>query len=273
MAETTETPRAGADEERLRTSTARNFSADAENRIHSDDVAARFGFEGALVAGAAVFGHMAYPLVQALGTAWMDSYRADVRLIKPAYHGDLLSIRHTPGETHTVRCYARGGVLLAELRTAPDASTAALGQMPAGDPKPARREPINWGNVFVGEPFPVWTWRPDAIHNAELAAQVEDDLPCFAEGVVHPNAILGAANQAFMHRYQLPAWMHVGSSIRFRRLLRVGDEIEVRAVPTRKWRRKGHEFVDLYIVFRVAGELATEIIHTSIFKIAERPAA
>ena len=36
--------------------TARNFSVNTENRIHSDEIAARFGFEGALVPGAAVFG-------------------------------------------------------------------------------------------------------------------------------------------------------------------------------------------------------------------------
>ena len=40
-------------------SVARNFSAESENRIHDQDVAQRFGFEGGLVPGAAVFGHMA----------------------------------------------------------------------------------------------------------------------------------------------------------------------------------------------------------------------
>ena len=68
----------------------------------------------------------------------------------------------------------------------------------------------------------------------------------------------------------LPAWLHVGSEIRFHRLLRVGDTVEVRTVPTAKWERKGHEFVDLRIVYLVAGEVATEIVHTSIFKIADR---
>ena len=48
------------------------------------------------------------------------------------------------------------------------------------------------------------------------------------------------------------------------------DTVEVRTVPTAKWERKGHEFVDLRIVYLVAGEVATEIVHTSIFKIADR---
>ena len=64
----------------------------------------------------------------------------------------------------------------------------------------------------------------------------------------------------------------MGSEIRFHRLLRVGDTVEVRTVPTAKWERKGHEFVDLRIVYLVDGEVATEIVHTSIFRIAERRA-
>ena len=136
----------------------------------------------------------------------------------------------------------------------------------------AERPEIGWGNVVVDEPFPVWRWSPDAVENAEAAAQIEDDLACYGAGVVHPHAILSMANRTFTRRYYLPAWLHVGSEIRFHRLLRVGDKVEVRTVPTGKWERKGHEFVDLRILYLVAGEVATEIVHTSIFKIASRSA-
>ena len=252
---------------RIHQATARNFSAETENRIHSDEVAAQFGFAGALVPGAAVFGHMTRPLVDAVGTDWLANWTADVRFLKPAYHGDVLIIRHeVVGSEHTVGCHARG-VLLAELtstlnKTA-ESDPAAIGAGAAIDERPE----IHWDNVAVGEPFPAWTWSPDAIANAESAAQVEDDLDCYRHGVVHPNAILGTANRAFTRRYLLPAWIHVGSTVSFRKLLRVGDAVEVRTVPTRKWRRKGHEFVSLDIAYLVDGVLATEIRHVSIFRV------
>ena len=247
--------------------TARNFSVNTENRIHSDEVAARFGFAGALVPGAAVFGHMAYPLVDTLGPDWLAGSHTSVRFLKPAYDGEGLTVTHDAiGDAHTVRCHARG-ILLAELHTRsldPDDGPATV------EPgAPVRQRPeIEWDNVIVGEPFPAWTWSPDAVENAESAAQVEDGLACYRAGVLHPHAILSTANRAFTRRYVLPAWIHVGSVVRFRRLVRVGDEIEVRTVPTRKWRRKGHEFVDLGIAYVVDGEVATEIEHTSIFRIA-----
>ena len=279
-------------------STARNYSETTENRIHSDDVAAGFGFAGGLVPGVAVFGHMTYPLVASLGEDWLCRYRANVRLRLPAYDGDELVIRHTTsGDQHTVLCHARRAlsrgargacpsheeVLIAELHT--DQREPSAGEREGLAPRTkeptdvapiapgaeaAERPEINWGNVFVDEPFPAWHWTPDAIENAEAAAQVEDDHALYRSGVVHPHAILSTANRTFTRRYFLPAWLHVGSEIRFHRLLRVGDTVEVRTVPTAKWERKGHEFVDLRILYLVAGEVATEIVHTSIFKIADR---
>jgi urease accessory protein UreH len=35
-----------------------------------------------------------------------------------------------------------------------------------------------------------------------------------------------------------------------------------------KWRRKGHEFLRLYVAYRRGRELTTEIFHTAIFKVA-----
>ncbi len=45
--------------------TARNFMEDSENRMHSDDIAKQLGFDSALVAGVAVFGHVTHPFVVA----------------------------------------------------------------------------------------------------------------------------------------------------------------------------------------------------------------
>ena len=52
---------------------ARNFAEASENKIHSDDIARRFGFTGALVPGVTVFGHLAWPLTQHFGERWMNS--------------------------------------------------------------------------------------------------------------------------------------------------------------------------------------------------------
>ena len=67
----------------------------------------------------------------------------------------------------------------------------------------------------------------------------------------------------------MPAWIHVGSEIRFRALVRVGDTLAVNAVPLEKWERKGHQFVRLYLTYSRLDQITTELYHTAIFRVAE----
>ena len=67
----------------------------------------------------------------------------------------------------------------------------------------------------------------------------------------------------------MPAWIHVGSEIRFRELVRVSDTLAVNAVPLEKWERKGHQFIRLYVALKRLDVLTTEIFHTAIFRVAE----
>ena len=251
------------------TSIARNFSEESENRMHSDVEAKNYGFDGALVPGVAVFGHMTYPLVKQLGETWLNDYSTSIRLAKPAYHNDRLSIEHEQdGDHHTVRCIARTDVLIAEMFSSPSVddvdpiATAAPGQ------ELGSRNQIEWNDIHVGEAFPAWHWTPNQAENDAYALQVEDTLPLYAAGIVHPHAILSMANRSFNRRYLLPAWLHVGSEVSFRKSLHLGDTVEIRTVPVEKWKKKGHEFVDLYLSYLVDGVVAVEIKHTSIYKIA-----
>ncbi|MEC9251795.1 MAG: hypothetical protein VX697_02285 [Pseudomonadota bacterium] len=251
------------------TSIARNFSEESENRMHSDVEAQQYGFSGALVPGVAVFGHMTYPLVKQLGESWLNDYWTSIRLAKPAYHNDHLTINHEQeGDRHTVRCTARDDLLIAEMVSSPNdrevdpIATATSGQESGG------RSEIEWNDIHIGEAFPSWHWDPTQAENDAYALEVDDTLPLYAKGVVHPHAILSMANQSFSRRYVLPAWLHVGSEISFRKILHLGDTVEIRTVPVEKWKKKGHEFVDLYLSYLVDGEVAVEIKHTSIYKIA-----
>ena len=108
----------------------------------------------------------------------------------------------------------------------------------------------------------------DEIGVRRASAQITDALPIY-KGCVHPHWLLSMANRALTREYIMPAWIHAGSEVRFRELLRVGDTIAVNAVPVEKWRRKGHEFVRLYLAYHRDDVLVTEIFHTAIFKVAQ----
>jgi acyl dehydratase len=250
---------------------ARNFAGASENKIHSDDIAKRFGFTGALVPGVTVFGHLAWPLTQRLGASWLQGSFVTTRFIKPAYHGETISTLDHEAAEHSVvvDCTNAAGVQLATLECTLEDPQPAIDPHAhsGGGTDPRERVEIAWDTVHVEEPFAFFEWKPEDAHNREYAARVDDDTELFRNGVLHPHAILSQANQVLVRRFAMPAWIHTGSEVRFRRLLRVGDAIEVRAVPLQKWERKGHQFIKLYVAYAVRGEIATEIWHTAIFRV------
>ncbi len=249
---------------------ARNHSSAHENRIHSDEVAQRYGFKGALVPGVAVYGHLTRPLAERFGRDFLGRCIATLRLIKPAYDGDRLRIHLSEDDgRHLAQCHNQDGTLLAVLRA----------HLPQELPQPATplslgkrakrrgRVAIEWDAVRAGEPYPVWHWEITATENQRFCEQIADDLALYGAHA-HPHAILSIANQALNREFVMPAWIHTASEVRHRQALRVGDSVAVRAVPLEKWRRKGHEFVRLYIDLHRDQALTTEIFHTAIFKVA-----
>jgi len=250
---------------------ARNFAVDSENKIHSDVIAKRLGFTGALVPGVTVFGHLTWPLTEMFGDRWLAGSHVTTRFLKPAYDGERLTITHREDEGKLLtECHNSGGVLLANLACTLEAALPTDARASCKRSTPMERVEITWDTVHVDEPLPTYRWEPDVVHNCEYAARLDDDTEIFQQGVLHPHAILSQANQVLVRCYVMPAWIHTGSEIRFRKLLRVGDEIEVRSVPIEKWERKGHQFIKLYIAYWVRGEVATEIYHTAIFRVAEK---
>jgi acyl dehydratase len=249
---------------------ARNFSSAHENKIHSDEIAQKLGFKGALVPGVAVFGHLTYPMVQRFGQDWLSSAECSVRFLKPAYHEDSLSIETSEDNGRFfIRCQNQDGDLLASMES------SAPGDLPppesqdvfSAGAKTSDRPEITWDTVHTDEPFPEWHLQLTDDGNRTYTEQISDPLSIY-QFIVHPHWLLSTANRALTREYVMPAWIHVGSEIRFRSLVRVGDTLTVNAVPIEKWERKGHEFVRLYLAYHRDDVLTTEIFHTAIFKVA-----
>ena len=247
---------------------ARNFSEVSENRIHSDEIARKFGFKGALVPGVAVYGHLTWPLVQKFGTDWLTRSVSAVRLLSPAYHNDRLTLSLAEAGGHqTVQCHNADGDLLATLESdleVPEPEHIALLDGPLKDP--ARVE-IGWNTVQERDVFTPWHYEITEEANRTYTEQVADTLPVFNE-FAHPHLLLSLANTALMNEYVMPTWIHVGSETRHRAALRVGDSISVRPVTLEKWQKKGHEFIRIWVSFWRGDELTTDILHTAIFKVA-----
>jgi hypothetical protein len=136
-----------------------NASADSENRMHSDDVALAYGFKSALVAGVTVFSHMTQPLVAKHGADWLAHGSAEVVFAKPAYEGELLSVRTAhaaDANSYAITCVNEQGVELArmsaQLRNSPLTPEHACHAKAGGGDR--RRPLVTWELMEIGKPFP-----------------------------------------------------------------------------------------------------------------------
>ena len=247
---------------------ARNYSESSENKIHSQEIARNYGFSSGLVPGVAVFGHMTYPMAEKFGEAWFEGYAVQLRLLQPVYSGDVLYIEHTRnGDSYDVSCTARNGTLIARMNTRPSIEHIdPIATAPSG-PAVSSREKIHWDSINIGKALPSWNWQTTEVENDAYTTEISDPLPIYQVGLVHPHAILSISNQAFSRHFDMPAWLHVGSKIQFRLPIRVGTELKIRAVPTEKWKNKGHEFVNLNVSYTFQDKVAVEVFHTAIYKI------
>lgn len=251
-----------------------NASEHSENRMHSDEVARKFGFKGALVPGVTVFAHMTRPLVERYGESWLGAAIAEVSFAKPAYEGDLLTVQARPDATGSgceLTCSNEEGVELARMTTHIPSSSPSADARAAIAPAPpiAERPIVTWDLMELGKPFPALAWAPTLADNRQWCEDVRDELPIYRSGdspALHPGFILRQANYVLRNRFTLPAWIHTGSRIVFHDVLRIGPAYEVRAIPEEKWQRKGHEMVRLYVAIRSGDKTLAEIMHTAIFR-------
>jgi len=256
-----------------------NDAVSSENRIHSDAVARKFGFSGALVSGVSLFGYLSRPLVADQGAGWLENTVVEVTFLKPAYEGELLAIEidNSPEsgkpQYRQASVFNPGAVLLARLESwQPDSpepvdSRAALR---CADQQ-AERPQIHWDLIDPGRPAPTYelVFTP-AIQQAALEL-MRDDLTLYRQGSrppVHPYLLLKECNKALMRMFVLPAWIHVGSRLVLRQPVRVGQPLDVVTVPVDKWERKGHQFIRLYVSMHNDDGVALEVMHTAIFRIA-----
>lgn len=247
-----------------------NHAESSENRIHSDEIASRLGFRGALVPGVAVYGYMTHPLVERFGADWLSSHETSVRFLKPAYDGEEIHITlQAEGDSWNVSCTGPQGELLAVMKskTPCTSAPAALPAVFSQTPLERDRVLISRETLDLAHPLPVWHWRADRAGNTEYTAQVADGLPVYSD-IIHPHWALATANYILVRSYVMPAWIHTGSEITQHRPLLVDSTVDVSAACVEVWERKGHEFLKLDIRYTDAEGLIARVLHTAIYKVA-----
>ncbi|HVZ07797.1 hypothetical protein [Rhodopila sp.] len=249
---------------------AYNSATASENKIHDDATAQRFGFKGGFVGGVNIYAYMAHLPVRRWGREWLERGTGEARFGKPVYDGEIAEVTGVEDADGMALSVHSLGVLCATGRAALPSNlppAPALADYKAVAPR-AERSDANEQTIPVGEwlgmaPIPVTPeWQ------AQNLADTRETDPLYArEGLVHPGSILRCCNWVLTQNVVLPAWIHMGSTVRNLGLARIGDSLTVRAKVTRNYEHKGHKWVEMDCMV-VANETRPVIqaLHIAIYR-------
>ena len=269
--------------------TTRNLR-ESENAAHSREGARARGFEGSIVGGAIVYGQMIRPLIDRFGETWLERSSIDLRFKAPAYDDDSIETVFEPctqpgcdatGKSWKVRALGRGG---AELIAMTAELPTAGADLPAADAR-AAMEPIDWegervegtyDRMEIDRPFRTFRFTISAEEQADYCRGTGDATPFYLHGrnpPAHPGLVMAQGSRVVANQFVMPFWIHAGSVLQHRRVIRVGEDVELRCVPIEKWQRGGSDWVRFYQVYRVDDTPAVEVWKTSVIKVAQRAAS
>jgi hypothetical protein len=255
-----------------------NTAPDSENTMHGED-ARRYGFASGLVPGVDVLAYLAHDAVATWGADWLAGGRLDGRLLAPVYDaeavvvegsldGDTVHSRVVGGRGDDVRATAElsvvgDGEVLDELLSRADPSAFDVVVPPEPDHRaPAAAELLRPGTA-LGTQWAAF----DAGRASSYLDEVSEEHPAFRiDGLAHPGWLLRFANWALSRTVRLGPWIHVSSDAWMLAPVRDGDELEVRALVTDRFERKGHDFVDLSALYLVDDRPIAFVDHRAIWR-------
>ena len=251
-----------------RTLSAFNTATASENKIHADDVAARFGFSGGLVPGVDVFAYMAHAPVERWGRDWLSQGRIRIRLGKPVYDGDETTVTAVdqPDGALALTVSARGLDCASGTAWRSHAEPARA-LLPRGDlPLPDDRPAASPDSLPVGKVLGTLseTYTTD-IGLAHLLDTRED--PALFDGgrLANPAYLLRRANYVLAQTVRLGPWIHVESDVRLHGLITDGEVFETRAVVIDNSDQKGHLIVTLDVTVSSGERVAMSCRHWAIY--------
>ena len=256
-----------------------NYAEDHDNKIHSDEVAAQFGFRGGLVPGVGVYAYLTHPVAEIMGEEWFCQGAMTAKFLKPIYHGEEVTVQ---GKVTSVAPLCIGlnlfdaeGILCAVGEASLPANLPELiienyplNNLPVTDERPVAGK----ANLPIGKILGALDWN---LNLAEIETKFLGDigatLPIFlgSQAVCHPAYYLAQANEILMANVKLGPWIHTGSSVQHYSLPIHGECLSMRGKVLESYERRGHEIVILDLgIFGEEGRPIAQIRHSAIVRLA-----
>ena len=257
------------------TVTAFNYAESSENKIHSDEVAVKFGFKGGLVPGVGDFAYMSRAFVNAWGLPWEVGGAIEAKFIKPIYHG----------ERATAHAYATNSddmVSLVLENEAGEVCATGLGERRLEVEPPSARDYAEQELPSESARFETTpeSFRADTMLGSlrEIYNETEANEQArsfFVEALVHdgravwhPALCLHEANRILRSNVALGSWIHTASRVEYFSPPEDGEALSLRGKVIDTYEKRGHVMTDLDLaLFADTDRGLVRIRHTAIIKL------
>ncbi len=261
---------------------AHNYAVDADNKIHSDDVAAQYGFAGGLVPGVGNYAYLTHPVVEALGRVWLEHGTMTAKFIQPVYHGEQASVRAVVTSIEPVviqlELFNSAGKLCAVGNASLPATLPALdlNDCPA-QPLPEQLRAATISAVPTGTILGSLDFVLDlADEGTEFLDKVAESSPLYRaanveDALCHPAYWPAQANELLMRNVALGPWIHTATEAQHYALARHGELLSLRGRVTAAYEKRGHELVELDLALLGMNDRPiAKLKHTAIIKLREK---
>ena len=234
-----------------------NQVPESENRIHSDEVARRFGFQGGLVPGVTVSAYLCHPAIDAWGLDWLERGRARAVVSTPLYDRKRfrVELRNATASAYDAElideggtCCASGSVELPETLPTPP---SMRGDPRAGEgfkrPRASREVMEELRERGMHAIRARWGMDTSAEITRYLrnASEMPKLLQSEADGYANPAFVLGLTNWALGANVIMEAWLHLQTESQHYRPIPRSSELVIESAIADLFEKKGHEFIDL----------------------------
>ena len=258
--------------------TALNTAPDSENRIHSDELAQEYGFEGGLVPGVTVSAYLVHPLIEQWGKNWLDRGYANCRISSPLYDKELFSVTTDivdPSRANTT--LVRGnGIVSANAEVAlpdhiPPAPLLRKDKLAELDYKAPKASKTIWEQLKAeGCRSFIFSWTDD---NPLIYLSNEEHLPKLLQpkvgGYANLSFLLGCSNWILAGNAFMNPWVHLQTISQNYRAVSINSALIAQMEINKIYEKKGHEFIDVLVgLFDQQDETCVMTINlTAIYKL------
>ncbi len=242
--------------------------------IHDHATARRFGYGGALIPGAFLYGYMSRLAVATWGEEWLRRGTMRSHSRRPVYDGDGLLITADPvtrvGTAQQAAMTVRDGAGnvaatgAAGLPDAPPPVPATPPAMPITDPPE-----ITAGSLRPGDPFGTLALIISAEEHQISLRDFGEVWPGYAErGIIHPGMLLRLSMRDAIASYRYPTTgIFVAAETQFLGLAHVGDCVQTHGGVTAAYERNGNHYYESEQLMTASGNPIALVLRTAIYAV------